>query len=265
MRCREEMEGRQKRSFIVEQFLGTDLYFQNTEFLEDFFFWNISNYSKAAKVVTEHISLLSFSFCSQCGRQAGRQPVKGVNSNTFRPTPVKEQLSMALFAVHFHKCKQIQVAHSSAKYCSIKIRSCKIYTSRTFLLWDSLCLSILQNKSLRAHSLESNASTVLSVLSVIVLKTQLTLRPAISIFQHYNSFYCPTISHASCQDTQMNELPGGKLEYKFTRPLLHHNCLYSYSHSSCSTRCTWKWFVLRKRKKKEKKIKEGVGRFASAL
>lgn len=163
---------------------------------------------------------------------------------------------MALFAVHFHKCKQIQIAHSFAKYCSIKIRSCKIYTSRTSLLWDSLCLSILQNKGLRAHSLESNASTVLSVLSVIVLKTQLTLRPAISIFQHYNSFYCPTISHASCQDTQMNELPGGKLEYKFTRPLLHHNCLYSYSHSSCSTRCTWKWFVLRKRKKKEKKKKK---------
>lgn len=44
---------------------------------------------------------------------------------------------------------------------------------------------------------------------------------------------------------QMNELPGGKFWYKFTRPLLHHNCLYSYSHSSCSTRCAWKWFVLR--------------------
>lgn len=49
----------------------------------------------------------------------------------------------------------------------------------------------------------------------------------------------------------MNELPGGKFRYKLTRPLLHHNCLYSYSHSSRSTRCTWKWFVLRKNKKKK--------------
>lgn len=100
---------------------------------------------------------------------------------------------------------------------------------------------------------------MLSVLSVIVLETQLTPRPAINIFQHNNSFYCPTTSHASCQDLQMNELPGGKFGYELTRPLLHHNCLYSYSHSSRSTRCTWKRFVLRK-----KQQKKGFGCFASA-
>ena len=132
-------------------------------------------------------------------------------------------------------------------FCTI-IKSCKTYTFRQPPLWDSPCFFILQNKGLSVHSPESHVSAVLSVLSVIVFQTQLTLRPAINIFQHNNSFYCPTISYASCQDTQMNEFPGGNFDYKFTRPLLHHNCLYSYSHSSCSTRCAWKWFVLRKKR-----------------
>lgn len=100
------------------------------------------------------------------------------------------------------------------------------------------------------HKIKASVFILLSfaVLSVIVLETQLSLGPAINIFQHNKSLYCPTISHAFCQDRQMNELPGGKFGYKFTRPLLHHNCLYSYSHSSCSSRCTWKWFVLRKKR-----------------
>lgn len=139
----------------------------------------------------------------------------------------------------------VQLNHSPIKYFSIKIRSRKICTFSN-LHSDIAPVSLFYKIKVSVFSLLSFAA--LSVLSVIVLETQLTLRPAINIFQHNKSLYCPTISHASCQDTQMNELPGGKFGYKFTRPLLHHNCLYSYSHSSCSSRCTWKWFVLRKKR-----------------
>lgn len=122
------------------------------------------------------------------------------------------------------------------------MRSCKTCTFGQPPLWHNPSLSTSQNKGLSVHSPE------FCCVICDCLGNPASLGPAINIFQHNKSLYCPTISHAFCQDRQMNELPGGKFGYKFTRPLLHHNCLYSYSHSSCSSRCTWKWFVLRKKR-----------------